>query len=62
MLTDPSRPSFHLEITSLEDFIALVAIVRGTDLVHLAELTAQLARSTHALAAAEAAADSSPTT
>jgi hypothetical protein len=52
---DGRRSNFHLEINSLEDFVAFVAIVRGTDLTHLAELTARLTKSTHALAAAEVA-------
>jgi hypothetical protein len=51
------RPSFHLEITSLEEFAAFVAILRGDDLSTLPELTARLKKSTQALAAAETATD-----
>jgi hypothetical protein len=60
MTGDGPRPTFHLEINSLEDFVALVAIVRGTDLTQLAELTAKLTKSTQALAAAETAAADPP--
>lgn len=52
-----NRHSFRLEITSLEEFAAFVAIIRGSNLddPKLLELTAKLQKSTKQLSDAEKA-------
>lgn len=61
-VTDTKR-GFHLRIDSLEEFGALVALIRGEeDLSQLPERTAALRKSTAALAAAAAAGNAPPTT
>ena len=55
---DPfERHRFHIEINSLEEFAAFVALIRGKDLTDqkLQELTARLRKATTALSDAETA-------
>ncbi len=51
------RPSFHLEINSLEDFVAFCAFIKGGDLdaEHLAKLTRRFAAANDKEAATVAA-------
>lgn len=42
---------FYLEIHSIEEFAAFIALIRGVDLDHLSSLTAQLKTGRTALAA-----------
>ena len=51
------RQRFHLEINSIEDLAAFVALIRGEDLTKLQEMTARLSGATQALSDAERADD-----
>jgi hypothetical protein len=53
--------TFRLEITTLEDFLAFVAVLRGVDEATLADLAQRLTQKTAALQAAiEGASDAQP--